>query len=384
MIAYNTAWLDALLTKETAQEWHQKRLLSAEKWNTIQERNPANFYSPNVFVRIGLAIFCLILLMAVMGLAALISEPDSETGFSAFCFFWGVVWVVVLEFWSIRSARHRGSGIDDILLYTSTCMFLTSICSPLHYSTSMLTYCLIAWPFLAAGSIRYADRLMAAAAFVCSLLIVLLIVKDIPRVALYLLPFAGMLFSAGGWFFARQGQKRWEWRHWHNSLLVVELLSLLTFCASGNFWVVQQAGADLFGLEQVPMAGFFWMFTFMIPAIYISGGLLHKERHLLDMGLAAVAAALFTFRYYFHVMPLAWAAVIGGAVLFASAYLAIRYLRRNEGAYTYEAHAETSLLQEVEQQLFEQGIGAQNPPVSRQKESFGGGEFGGGGAGEEF
>ncbi len=57
MIAYNTTWLDALLTRDVARKWHQKGLLSDEQWKVVQERYQAHFYTPNVFVRIGLAFF---------------------------------------------------------------------------------------------------------------------------------------------------------------------------------------------------------------------------------------------------------------------------------------------------------------------------------------
>ena len=130
------------------------------------------------------------------------------------------------------------------------------------------------------------------------------------------------------------------------------------------------------------MAWFFWTFTFAVPALYIWGGLRQKDRLLLDVGLGCLAAVVLTYRYYFHVLPLAWAAAIGGAVLLAIAYFSIRYLRKNAGAYTYEAGAEKSLFQEVEVQVIAQTMGGQTTPV--QKDTFGGGQFGGGGASGEF
>ncbi len=384
MIAYNIEWLDALLTQDAARDWHQKGLLSDEKWQAVQDQHKADFYSPNVFVRIGLAIFCFILLLAAAGIIGMVVEPNSETGFALYCLLWGAVCFLVLERWAIQSARHRASGIDDVLLYSGIGAIVGGLIL-LFDGPEPLICCLMALPFLTLGSIRYADRLAAAATFVCSLLIVLLVVKEVPRLALYLLPFAGMAFSAATCFFAQQGQSRWAWRHWHGPLGVVELLALVTFYASGNYWVVQQAGAALFELEQVPIGWFFWAFTFLVPVAYIVWGLRRKNRVLLDIGLGCVAAAVFSFRYYHHVMPLAWAAVIGGAVLFAVAYFAIRYLRKNATTYTYEEDSETSLLQEIEQRLVEQGIGGQNAPATAiKRESFGGGQFGGGGSGGEF
>ncbi len=380
MIAYNRNGLDALLTQDAARKWHEKGLLSDAQWNAVQERFAHYFYSPNVFVRIGLALFSLILLIAAMGFAFLMLEPNSDTSMSAFSLFWGIVCIVVLELRVIRTAKHLGSGIDDMLLYVATVAIIGGIFSQLHYTTSTLVYCCIAWPFLVAGSVRYLDRLMAMAAFICSLLIVLLVVKDIPRLALYLLPFAGMLFSAGMYLFARQGQQRYPWRHWHGVLTVLELLALATFYASGNYYVVQQAGVDFFQLEQVPIPWFFWTFTFLVPMAYIWEGVRRKNRHLLDVGLGCVAAAVFTFRYYFSVLPLAWAGVICGAFLFVTAYLSIRYLHQNEGAYTYEEDTDTSILQEIEQQLIEQTIANQPGATPEKKDAFGGGQFGGGGA----
>lgn len=384
MIAYSIPALDALLTKAAAREWHDQGLLSGSQWQAIQAAYPTNFYSPNVFVRIGLAIFCSILLFSAMGLTAMIFDLDAQAGFAVFSIFWGVVCIALLERWAIQSARHYGSGMDDMLLYFGVGALITGLCILMPYNATTLVYCCVALPFLVIGSLRYLDRLLAAAAFVCALLIVLLTVKEIPRLALFLLPFSGMLFSAAAYFFARSGQKRPEQRHWHSVLGVVETLALITFYASGNFWVVQQAGAEFFQLERVPMAWFFWSFTYVVPVLYIFLGLRQKDRLLLDIGLACVAAMVFTFRYYFHVMPLAWAATLAGAVLFALAYFSIRYLRKNEATYTYAAGSEKSLLQEIEQQLVEQTIASQAIPATARPDSFGGGQFGGGGAGQDF
>lgn len=384
MIAYNTDWLDAMMTKDMAKKWHDKGLISKEKWQAIQEANPSNFYSPNIFVRIGLAIFTLILLMSAAGMLGLVVDPDSDVGFSFFGMFWGLVCALVLELRVIKPGRHFGSGIDDMFLYTAIGALLGGFCSLFPYNTHLLVYYWVALPFLIFASIRYLDRLTTLAAFVCGLGIVVLTVTEIPRLALYLLPFAGMAYAAAVFYLSRLGLGRYAWRHWHRVLNITELLAIVTFYACGNFWMVQQLGLSFFQLETLPMAGFFWAFTFVVPFVYIFWGLRKKDRQLLDVGLACVAAAVFSFRYYYHVMPLTWATVICGAVLFVTAYFSIRYLNRHQGAYTYEADSETTLLQEVEEQFIEQTIVNQPGPTPEKKDSFGEGQFGGGGAGGEF
>jgi hypothetical protein len=301
------------------------------------------------------------------------------------CFLMGIFSFFMLERWSIRQVKHFGSGVDDMLLYVGTGLFLASIYLLLPSYSDLMLYLLIALPFLLLGSLRYLDRLMAIGAFLCLGWMVLLMVKDLPRVGAYVLPFSGMLFSASVYLAARKGKLRYEWRFWHKIMTVLECSALILFYASGNYWVVQQVGVEWFQWEQVPMAGFFWTFTFLVPALYIFEGIRRKNRLLLDIGLACVAAAVFSFRFYFHVISLAWAATIAGAVLFLTAYFSIRYLRHYSGAYTYDSDGDATMLQEIEEQLIEQTISAQNPPTTPAKtESFGGGQFGGGGGGGDF
>lgn len=385
MIAYNGTWLDALRVRDIAGDWHRKGLLPDEKWKAIEERYTSNFYSPNIFVRIGLGFFSQILLWAAIGLFTLFLGVESDEGFAALAVFFGVLALFLLEFWIIRSKRHFGSGLDDMLLYFAVGAIISGLCMPLPYNTDSLVYYCIAWPFLVAGSIRYVDRLMAVAAYVCSLLILFSVVERIPSLALYLLPFSGMLFSAGVYFFSRQGQSRHNWRHWHKQLATFEILALITFYLSGNIWVVLMVALEMFQLNTIPMAWFFWAFTFGVPVLYIVEGLRRKDRLLLDIGLATVAGAVFTFRFFFHVLPWEWAAVIGGGILLGTAYGSIRYLReRPGGAYTNEADGDPTLLQEIEEQLIEQTIASQSPPQPVKKDGFDGGQFGGGGAGSEF
>lgn len=384
MIAYNREWLDALLTKEAAERWRKKGLLSAEKWESMQAQYHTGFYSPNVFVRIGLAIFCMILLLAMLGLVAWAVEPDTDTGLALFSIFWGGVWLLALEFILIRQHKHFGSGLDDMLLYAGTMAVVGGLGNLLPGMSEPLAWCFLALPFLVAGSIRYLDRLMAAAAFFCALWIVLLIVKEVPSLAVYLLPFSGMLFSGVAYFFAQKGQQTNTQRHWHGVFAMVELLALVAFYASGNYSVVQHIGADWFSLEQVPLGWFFWAVTFVVPGLFIWQGLRSKDRLALDIGLGCAVAAVFTFRYYFHVLPLAWVSVAGGAVLFVVSYFSIRYLRNNFAAYTYEEDEKDSLLQKAQEQIFDQTIAGQAVSPSPQKDRMGGGQFGGGGASGDF
>ncbi|MBK8194836.1 MAG: hypothetical protein IPK76_17090 [Lewinellaceae bacterium] len=383
MIAYDRKSLDAQQTVEYAELWRKKGLFSEEKWQQIREQHPSGFYSPNVFVRIGLAVFCVVMLLAIVGLTGLILSPDSSESVALLGMLFGSACLFMLEVQLIRNKRHFGSGLDDVLLYAGTTAIISGLFLLFDIPDGLAAY-IVVLPFLVAGSIRYLDRLMAAGAFVCTLLIVLHIAKDVPQVAVYVLPLTGMVFSLLLYRFARRGGVRVEWRYWHGVLAVVELLALLTFYASGNYWVVQQAGHYFFGMDAPPAGGLFWAFTFIVPAYCIFRGIRARDRLMLDVGIACMAAAVFTFRYYFNVLPLAWAAATGGAVLFLISWLSIRYLRKRPHSYAYEPEEKDTLLQRVQEEIFDKAIVGQAAPATTGKTSMEGGQFGGGGSGGDF
>lgn len=383
MIAYDRKSLDAQQTAEYAERWRKKGLFSEEKSQQIREQHQSGFYSPNVFVRIGLSVFGAVMLLACVGLVGLILSPDSSQSVAVLGVLFGLACLFVLEVQLIRNKRHFGSGLDDVLLYAGTTAIISGLFLLFDIPGGLATY-IVVLPFLVAGSIRYLDRLMAAGAFVCALLMVLHIAKDVPRVAVYVLPLTGMVFSLLVYRFARTGGARVGWRYWSSVLAVVELLALLAFYASGNYWVVQQAGHYYFGMDTPPAGGLFWAFTFIVPAYCIFRGIRAKDRLMLDAGIACMAAAVFTFRYYFNVLPLAWAAAIGGAVLFSISWFSIRYLRSHSHAYAYEPEEKDTLLQRVQEEIFDKTIVGQAAPTTNEKTSMEGGQFGGGGSGGDF
>lgn len=384
MTAYNQEKLDAYQLKDTAQNWHKMGMLSDAEWEKAKALNPVDLYMPNWFVRIGLGIFTLILLQSALGLIWLVFDPGEDESIAVFLLFYGIMSFIALETLIVRRMRHFGSGVDDMTLYFALGLVLAGIFIQMPHSTDTVAYLGIAFPLLLFCTVRYLDRLLAAATFGVALLIILMLEQKSPALAPLLMPVSGILFSLAAYFFARMLQKQERARHWHNVLVVIELLATITFYISGNYWVIQQAGTELFQMESVPMAWFFWIFTFAVPPLYIWQGLRNKDRLLLDIGLACAAAAIFTFRYYFHVLPLDWAAVVGGALLFGLAYFSIRYLRSQTGAYTYEPELKTFWLQELEEQLIEQTIANQPTAKPDNSGSFGGGQMGGGGASGEF
>ena len=392
MIAYNRAWLDALKIKEKAQEWFKKGLINqtvtaSGAWQegvskSVKDKYPEDFYSPNVFIRIGLFIFGSILIGAIAAFIALLFGMDSTNGFAIICLFLGILCFVALE--NIVK-KHYQSGLDDVFLYAGLWFIIGGLAFMIFKFDGLLSLACLAFPFLLFASIRYIDRLLTTLTFSClGLIIILFFQKIAPSVAVYILPFIGMIYSSTAYFWTIKNKDKYDLRHWSGNFDILEAVSLIAFYASGNYYVLQQAGLAYFGIETVAMAWLFWIFTFAVPMAYIYSGLMRRDRWMLNIGLICVAASILSYRFYFHIMSIEVAAILGGAALLAIAYFSIKYLNKNKTSYTYEQDDNNkSLFANSEALIIAQSFGHQTPTAD-DKPIFGGGDFGGGGASDNY
>ncbi|MDJ1500066.1 hypothetical protein [Xanthocytophaga agilis] len=387
MLAYNSQWLNNNQIQEQTKNWFKRNLISQEQSLLIQQHYPAGFYTPNAFIRIGLGFFAAILLgaaqsffWAVVGLA---SGGDGMFGVMGFLYLLQSVGCFFILESFIKSRHHYASGIDDILLYTTVGEMIAGMCLLAPEMDDPIPYLCIGLPFLVIGAVRYIDRILTVLVYGCLLTIVLLIVNKIPGMALYLLPFTGIGFSLAAYFLVKKYQKLYSLRYWLGNFQIIEILSLITFYLSGNFLFIQESAEELFGLPVVPMGWFFWTFTLSVPLGYMYLGLKNKDRGMLWIGLGCVAFAVFTFRTYFHVMPLPYAASLAGGFLFVLAYVAIQYLKKGIPGFTYEPEdTNKPVFLEAEALVVAQTLGHSQTP--EKDFSFGGGQVGGGGAGGDF
>jgi uncharacterized membrane protein YgcG len=380
LIAYDTNDLDAVLIKEKAENWQKKGLISVDKLNDIKAHYLTAFYSPNVFIRIGAFLFCTLLIYAIFGLFIL-AGLSSTSALSFNALFVGIMCLAGLEL--VIHSNHYRSGIDDALLYCGLGFIIGGLMNLMTLDFKTLPFYLTFLPLLLIAAIRYADSLIAAIVYGFLMAIIALTLQKIwtgdPSV--YSVIFA--VFAAFMYFLAQKFQANDAFRFWKNNLDVVETLSLIVFYASCNYYVLQQINEVYFENPTVALAPLFWFLTFFVPIFYIYQGLKQRNRLLLSVGLLAIAAGVMTFRYYFHVVPMEVAAIVGGAVLLAFAYFSIQYLKRNKTPFTYEEDGSKPFYQQAESLIIAQSLGGTTEQEGG-KPQFGGGDFGGGGAGSDF
>ncbi|SHK01246.1 hypothetical protein [Hymenobacter psychrotolerans] len=387
--AYNPAWPLHEAMHAAASRWRRRSLLTPEQQLAIQAAYPLDFYRPGLFLRIGLFIFACIGACGGAGFFALLTELDH---FRTVAMLGGFGTLAALEFF-IRSSRLYHAGADQALLYIALGWFSVVLADVVQdavpYSSrydsslgSSYLFLILGPLFLLflAATIRYADRLVAAGTYLLLLLLLANWLLQVPAGRL-VLPFVLMLASAAAYWLVKRLSQRPDYLYYRRCLMLLQALALATFYLAGNYYVVREGNAQLSGQHvsaQIPFALLFYLFTAVIPLVYIAIGLRRPSRIWLLTGLAAAAFSLFTLRYYRSIMPPEIAAVLAGAVLLALAAWAARYLRPARHGLTslpdndYPSHFNLEAL-----------VVAQTTTVPQAPAlgfEFGGGHSGGGGA----
>lgn len=393
MIIYNTTWLKNLIIQEEMKKAYRGNDLKPEELQAVLEKYPVGFYSSNLFLRIGLFLATNTLSSFVFGLLALMLSNSSLLESPAFSLFLGLCSYIALEI-VVRSFHHYKSGVDDALMWTSASLLMVAVfiaidsrAIPFKDFSSEL---IISGFFVLLGSyftLRFANMLMALVTFCALIAFVFFGWYSYGFYALLTMPFLMMILSLLIYFFALKLEKK----HWiyKNCLGMLQLASLLTLYAAGNYFVVREVGSsmneDALSPDQaIPLAWFFWLWTVFIPILYLTIGLKKKNVLLIRSGLILVAAAAFTIRNYYHALNVEIILTVFGALLLGISYGLMRYLKTPKHGFTVEELDDLHLLDKLKVESLivvgTVGDGTSVPEGSR----MGGGDFGGGGASGNF
>jgi hypothetical protein len=398
MLAYQTNHLDHAEILLQAKKWHKNKLIPDQTYETIKMKYANPLYSPNFFVRIGLFVFTVISVIAANGLLMLITNivnTQSDKEMAARFLFHGILMLGILEI-LINNKKLYKSGIDDALTYMSIGSILGGLCGLLYdYDrgdiNSFILISAFCLPILIAATVRYSDMLLATAAFCCFILLYFLLITKTGEGSKYVLPFLIMIVSAGIYLITTKYKKIVKLRFWENSLWIVEILSLTLFYLAGNYYVVRTLSEELFQLqlmegEDIPFAFIFYIFTAVIPLLYIFTGLKNKNKTLLNTGLILIAASVITFKYYFSLGHHEISFTVGGILMIAVAWLSIHYLKTPKFGITYTEDKDQNLLGNFDSEaliIAQTFSGPQHNQVENGNE-LGGGKFGGAGADGDY
>jgi hypothetical protein len=390
MIAYNSTQLDHLHMQQEAYEGFEQKAITWEEYQQVRAAYPVSFYMPNGIIRVGLFLLTCVIVLFAYGLFCLLFMSSNVYGFGALTIFVAIVTYVVLEVLIIRDKKHYGSGIDDALMWLSGSLLFGSIC--LFSEDFIEGLPLFTTVFVLSGffALRFADRLMCALAFLSLLGWLFYACLELGAVGKTIAPFTLMAVSFGVYFSVRRMLHITGCRHYVPGLQLVATCSLVTGYLAGNYFMVREVGSTLLGetlrpQDDIPAGWLFWLFTSLIPLLYIFFGIRKKDRILLCTGLLLVAAIVFTIRYYHSVLPLETAMALGGVALIGIAYALTRYLHQPKHGFTSEAPATINNMERLQwESLAIAETFHQTPAPESSAVQFGGGSGGGGGATGEY
>jgi hypothetical protein len=388
MIAYNQTWLTNLRLQAVVKDDLSKGRINAIEFKAIAEKYPAGFFTPGAFARIGLFIVTCIVVAFADGLIALMASSSNVLVSPGFPIFLGLLSYAGLEL-IVNVNKHYRSGVDDALLFTTGCLFLTGLFmlfSTYNNDSNYVALCGMAFILSAVFTLRFADMLMSVACCVSFFAFVYFTWTSFMSFGMATAPFAMMLVSVGAYWLICANRAKYI--NYENGITVGQIVCLVTLYLAGNYYIIQSLSDQLHGQvnSPIPFGAFFWAWTILVPFVYIGFGIKKKDAILLRTGLLLVTAAALTFRNYYHILPLDVTLTIVGAILLGIAYSIMRYLKTSKHGFTYAEPDEENMMDhlKVESLLVAESFSTAPSAPTDSGTKFGGGDFGGGGSSSGF
>ena len=389
MIIYNKTWLSNSILLEIMEKEHQEKTISDAKLRDIKEKYPVGFYTPNLFIRIGLFIVTVII---SVGFEQLLNLLLKDFGFNIG---YGLKVIMGLLNYAalliiVGKKFHYRSGVDDALLWISFIWLVIAfnwslVISPL-YKDQALSLFIFSLSLLL--TLRFSDMIMGLVCYLSLFALAYLSLQKLGVFGIAFVPLILMLLSAISYWLISRSVNYPKTLYYANTLIILQVISLITLYASGNYYLVKELGDRLNNTvsEFIPFGWFFWVWTITVPLLYLYRGLLRKDVICLRVGLVLCIAAAITVRNYYHFTPLEFVFIIGGTLLLLISYYLTRYLKKPKHGITYQQLSGKSPFEQLQIEsliISETSSGIGEAPENTVTQ-MGGGRFGGGGAGGKF
>ncbi|MCY7420843.1 MAG: hypothetical protein LH478_03760 [Chitinophagaceae bacterium] len=386
MLAYNKTTLENLAIHEAAEEAADLNLISPQKETEIKTHYMVDLYSPNIFVRIGLGLLTTFIVLSSVGLIGFITNFSSPLVFMIV--FAGGCYAVLS--YVTATKKHFNSGVDHVLMLATIVFFTGAFLEmmPKGVNEDLLTSAFVGIISLC-FFLRFADSIMAIVSFGALVVFIVNVGIYLGTSAKIILPFIMMAFAAVVYFVCKKSKSERMHVYYSKGVFVLQILSVLTFYVAGNYFVVAEFSKEILpgsANTSLPLLFkyFMWAFTVFIPLGYVATGIKYKDVILCRVGILCIAITVLTYRYYYSILPAEAAMVLAGMIICLGAYLLTKYLKKSKGGFIFEnvkrRKQETANLEGV---IIAETFG-QSKATLQQETTFGGGSFGGGGAGERF
>lgn len=388
MIAYPKTLLELRAMRSLVQQAADRKLITPPETENILKAYPDGSYSPGLFPRIGFGLLTLIASLATAGLIALVSDFKNQAFLSGLMV---LISFLLLEYF-VRTKKHFHSGVDDVLLHTGILylLWLFDSLGLFPYQVNDVLLFGLAAALYAFAAIRYIDRL-AAGLIPLALGMMLLNAFD-TVITVTPLPFYFVAAIVMTLIFiislrlrklplAAYHQDCFQWLE--ISAIIACYASLHYHTLQINYFSTTDPKAGAKALINGGVLGYFSLaWTICFPIVLLWVGLKQKRRDWIRLGIIGLLSLAWFKHYYFPVFSSEITLILCGTAITISAALLISYLRKAKGSFTDDAESNDHGLQVIGPLA-----GWLTLPQGGQASSetrFGGGNFGGAGAGSEF
>ena len=386
IIAYKIPELEKRNLLSEARNLFKSNVLNKEQWGKIQVEFATNLYTPSFTMRVLLFIVSLIGMSTIMGPIGLMVGDVGETGYRLLAFLLGISLLLFTEIKLIKKESHYKSGVTEAGIYAGLSFIAFALLG--FKSHSLLVYPCVGFLLAAFAAIRYLNltALVLTIGFFGWILFQLL--YDIGGAAQALMPFIFMTAFGSIYFGSKKVRVKLSYEFLNDQFIILQTISLVLFYLAGNYFVVRELSVKMLGLtlsehQDIPFAFVFYGLTALVPIGIIYWGIKHKSILLIRVALLTIALSVITFKYYFSLGMPVLTVTIAGAILVIVALLLLNYLKQVRNGYTREKllnnkWSSPDIMAVVASQTL--GGNPNSGPASEELQ-FGGGKFGGAGAG---
>lgn len=386
MIVFDKTLLENTFLVAEAKQLKEKNFISKADLNTIEKELPILKQHNNLLIRFGFFLLGCFLYSSIVGVFSMFFMQALDSNYEWILFLYAIIGFVGCEFFS--RMKFYNYGLDNAFVLGAQIGLISAF-------GVMTESFLVAFAVMSIIGIicclRYINAFSSLmSCFGITGLICTLIIENKIIPMLYL-PFVLFILAIGLYFFYIKGRNMQSAIYYKNSLKMVPIFSLILGYFSVNYLVVRELSVELMdivvsGTNDIPFAFLFYGFTFIIPIVYIFFALKNKDKIMLYIGFLTLCFSFFTIRYYYSLMPIEVALIIGGVILFVLTYWSIKVLKNKETGLTFEPDHGNKIndLSNAELLIINSKIDVNSVAPIEQNMPFGGGGFSGGGSSDSF
>lgn len=382
MTAVNKQLLENMLLLKEAKKLQKMGFISNDQFDLAKKELPVPSSQYNLLFRIGFFILGSMLYSSISGVITLFTATLTQDNFEIIILFFAIIGIIISEFLAKRN--YYRFGLDDAFILGFQASFLGFIWS----ETDNIFSVFIVMFFLGVlCAVRYVNSLSILISCIGITGAIAYSVLEYHTVDRLFLPFILFFLAVGIYFIFLRLNKIPKFNIYKNVFLILQIFSLVLGYFSMNYLVVRELSEKLMNIivspgNDIPFSFLFYVFTFLIPLLFLIYSLKTKNRIVLYIGFLTLAFSFFTIRYYYALVPAEIALIIGGFLVFLLAYFCIKKLKNKDFGITFKPdrafHGQNQSNSEA--LLSNSQINLKPKIPIHQNMPFGGGGFSGGGA----